>query len=80
MPTAWSVPEAADRVPGGRHGVLWRRLAPREPTANFRYVAVRKRAGWARSDVFERWFRFRQEEGPGGFPRFLLDTNDEKPS
>ncbi len=44
------------------------------------YVAARKRAGWARSDIFARWFRFRQEEGPHGLPQFHLDSSEEKPS
>jgi Uma2 family endonuclease len=45
-----------------------------------RYVAARKHAGWARSDVFDRWFRLRQEEGADGFPECHLDVRTEKPA
>jgi beta-xylosidase len=45
-----------------------------------RYAAARKHAGWARSDIFNHWFRLRQEQGPDGFPEFHLDSSAEKPS
>lgn len=44
------------------------------------HTPVRKRAGWARSEVFDRWFRLRQEWGEDSFPEFLLDMSAEKPA
>jgi len=35
-----------------------------------RYAASRKRAGWARSEVFGRWFRLTRQPGDDGFPVF----------
>ena len=44
------------------------------------YVAVRKRAGWLRSEVFDRWFRLTEQLGDDGFPSFTLDVQSERPS
>ena len=45
------------------------------------YAAARKnREGWARSEVFGRWFRLRRQEGPDGFPEFVLESRAEKPT
>ncbi len=45
------------------------------------YVVTRKlRSGWARSEIFDHWFRLRQQEGPDGYPEFVLDFRAEKPT
>ena len=44
-----------------------------------RYLAGRKRAGWVRSEVFDRWFRLSQQPGLDGFPVFTLDVQTERP-
>jgi Uma2 family endonuclease len=43
------------------------------------YVASRKRAGWLRSEVFDRWFRLTQQPGADGFPVFTLDVQTQRP-
>ncbi len=43
------------------------------------YVAARKRAGWSRSEVFDRWFRLSREKGEDGFPRYALDVQAQRP-
>lgn len=49
------------------------RLTPRG------YVASRKRAGWSRSEVFDRWFRLTQQAGSDGFPQYTLEMSSERP-
>lgn len=44
------------------------------------YAAVRKQAGWVRSEVFGRWFRLTLETREDGFPEFTLGVRDSKPS
>ena len=45
------------------------------------YAAARKhREGWARSEVLGRWFRLQRQEGPDGFPEFVLESRVEKPT
>jgi Uma2 family endonuclease len=44
------------------------------------YVASRKRAGWLRSEVFDRWFRLTEQPGGDGFPVFTLDEQTQRPS
>jgi len=44
-----------------------------------RYAASRKRAGWARSEVFGRWFRLTRQPGDDGFPVFTLEVQSEPP-
>ena len=43
------------------------------------YVASRKRSGWLRSEVFDRWFRLTQQPGSDGFPLFTLDMQTQRP-
>lgn len=43
------------------------------------YSAVRKRAGWARSDVFAHWFRLTRQPGADGYPEFTLEASAEEP-
>lgn len=43
------------------------------------YVAGRKRLGWVRSEVFNRWFRLSPRVGPGGYTRFRLEVQEERP-
>ena len=38
------------------------------------YVAVRKREGWVRSEVFGRSFRLTRQEGGDGHPAFVLEA------
>ena len=38
------------------------------------YVAVRKRGGWTRSDVFATSFRLTERIGAGGYPAFRLEV------
>jgi Uma2 family endonuclease len=44
------------------------------------YVAVRKRAGWVRSDVFDRWFRLTRQDGRDGYPEFTLEARADRPA
>jgi Uma2 family endonuclease len=44
------------------------------------YLASRKRLGWSRSEVFDRWFRLTQEPGGDGFPEFTLETQVQRPA
>jgi Uma2 family endonuclease len=44
------------------------------------YAAVRKRAGWARSDVFDRWVRLSREDGGDGYPEFSLALRADRPA
>jgi Uma2 family endonuclease len=43
------------------------------------YSVGRKRSGWARSDVFGRWFRLTRQPGDDGFPGFTLEVRMERP-
>jgi Uma2 family endonuclease len=43
------------------------------------YTSTRKRDGWARSNVFGRWFRLVQGLGTDGYPEWTLDSRNEKP-
>jgi Uma2 family endonuclease len=43
------------------------------------YVAARRRAGWSRSEVFDRWFRLSREKGEDGFPTYALDVQAQRP-
>ena len=43
------------------------------------YVASRKRSGWLRSDVFDRWFRLTEQLGDDDFPSFTLDVQSQRP-
>jgi Uma2 family endonuclease len=44
------------------------------------YALSRKRAGWVRSEVFERWFRLSRQAGSDGFASFTLDVQTQRPS
>ena len=44
------------------------------------YVAVRKRAGWTRSEVFAASFRLTQQSGEDGHPAFALEIQADAPS
>lgn len=43
------------------------------------FVAVRKRAGWTRSDVFAASFRLTEQRDETGRPAFLLETQADAP-
>ena len=43
------------------------------------YTASRRRAGWLRSEVFDRWFRLTQQPASDGFPVFTLDVQTQRP-
>jgi Uma2 family endonuclease len=43
------------------------------------YAAARRRAGWQRSEVFDRWFRLSKQPSDDGFPLFTLDVQQERP-
>jgi Uma2 family endonuclease len=43
------------------------------------YVATRKRSGWVRSEVFDRWFHLAQQPGSHGFPQFTLEVQTQRP-
>jgi Uma2 family endonuclease len=45
-----------------------------------RYTAVRKQAGWVRSETFERWFRLDRQDGEDSYPEFTLQTRTDKPA
>src|SRR5262249_30225233 len=42
-------------------------------------VASRKRSGWLRSEVFDRWFRLTQQPGGDGFPLWTLEMQTQRP-
>src|SRR5262245_10107321 len=44
------------------------------------YAAGRKRHGWLRSEVFDRWFRLTQQRGDDGFPSFTLEMQAQRPA
>ena len=44
------------------------------------FVAVRKRAGWTRSDVFAASFRLTEQPDASGRPAFTLETQADAPS
>jgi Uma2 family endonuclease len=44
------------------------------------YTAVRKRASWVRSDVFDRFFRLARQDGPDGYPEFTLEVTADRPA
>jgi len=44
------------------------------------YAASRKRSGWSRSEVFDRWFRLTQQPGGDGFPVFTLEMQVQRPA
>ena len=44
------------------------------------YAAGRKRSGWLRSEVFDRWFRLTQQPGSDGFPLFTLEMQAQRPA
>jgi Uma2 family endonuclease len=43
------------------------------------YTAVRKRAGWVRSEVFSQWFRLSRQAGEDGYPEFSLEAQADSP-
>jgi Uma2 family endonuclease len=43
------------------------------------YAVTRKRSGWLRSEVFDRWFRLTEQAGADGFPQFTLEVQAERP-
>lgn len=43
------------------------------------YVVTRKRSGWVRSEVFDRWVCLTQEQGQDGFPLFTLNMQSQRP-
>ena len=45
-----------------------------------RFAAVRKQAGWVRSEAFARWFRLERQDGADGYPEFTLQFRAEKPA
>lgn len=43
------------------------------------YGAIRKRAGWARSEVFGHWFRLSSGASSDGYPEFTLEARTGEP-